>query len=249
MDMKKHRPGTPLWTHLAAADPAAATEFYSRLFGWTQADAEAEQVFLLGGRPVAGIGPVAGEAPAAWRTHFAVADVERTSGLVQAAGGMVVVPAQEVAGGIIATVADPSGAAFALSQSGPGSGVVAETGAYAWSELISDNVEASAAFYGTVFGWRLGEVLSDPSDRRDWLLEQEVVAGLLPRPAAMPSSVPPYWDVYFEVADVEECVGRAASLGATVLMSPIEIAHGRIAVFADPSGIPFSVVKPADTHI
>lgn len=91
----------------------------------------------------------------------------------------------------------------------------------------------------------LRAVARDASDRREWQLGGRSIAGLLPRPPAMPAEIPPYWDVYFAVEDPSATAEAAARLGGTVLLPPTDIAHGHIAVFADPAGAVFSVTAPA----
>jgi hypothetical protein len=55
--------------------------------------------------------------------------------------------------------ADHSGTAFAVWQTGrhigDGAGAADVPGAFHSGEPITDDVEASAAFYGSLFGWTL----------------------------------------------------------------------------------------------
>jgi uncharacterized protein len=60
----------------------------------------------------------------------------------------------------------------------------------------------------------------------------------------MPKEIPPYWDVFFEVSDPALTVQAVARLGGKNLLPPMEIPHGRIAVFTDPANVVFSVVAP-----
>ena len=96
-------------------------------------------------------------------------------------------------------------------------------------------MQASAEFYRGAFGWDLSEP-SGPLNRREWLVDGRPIAGLLPRPAAMPAETPVYWDTYFGTADPDAAITLAATLGATVLMGPVDVEIGRIGVFADPTG-------------
>jgi predicted enzyme related to lactoylglutathione lyase len=107
-------------------------------------------------------------------------------------------------------------------------------------------VQASAEFYRDAFCWDLSEP-SGPLRRREWLVDDRPIAGLLPRPAAMPAEVPVYWDTYLGTADPDAAIRLAATLGATVLMGPADVEIGRIGVFADPTGAVFSVLAPATT--
>ena len=61
----------------------------------------------------------------------------------------------------------------------------------------------------------------------DYQREQETSAG-----------VPPHWNAYVTVANVDESATRAQALGATVLAPPFDVMDaGRMAVFTDPGTI------------
>ena len=200
----------PSWVELTTPDPEAAATFYGELFGWKHRAG----LFLAGDSPVAGVtaGPQSG-----WTTFIDVADLAATTAKVRAAGGP--------------PSADQAGTAFAVRTAG------APT-AYTWGELITDDVEASAAFYGAVFGW----TVEGSEGRREWLLDGQPIAGLLPRPPGMPAGIPAYWDVWFPAADPGAATARAAELGGTTLMPATATDHGVIAVSADPFGAVFTVV-------
>jgi len=248
--------GVPYWVALNTKDPAAAAKFYCALLGWEAAAAAAKavmrDVYVLRGLPVAGIGRSTESERPAWRTYVNVADVEEVARKVIAAGGTLVVAPTTVAdAGRFVVFADPFGARIAAWQAGElkGAGLIQEPGAYAWSELIIDDVDGAAAFYGAVFGWMLTKpVPGDPLQRREWQVSGRSVAGLLPRPPAMPKEIPPYWDVYFAVSDATAAVANVKRLGGTNLMPPTDIPHGRIAVFTDPGGAVFSVIVPNDVR-
>jgi predicted enzyme related to lactoylglutathione lyase len=53
--------------------------------------------------------------------------------------------------------------------------------------------------------------------------------------------VPPHWNSYVTVGDVDAAVSRAAELGGSVLMHV-----GRMAVIADPTGAAFALWEPRD---
>jgi predicted enzyme related to lactoylglutathione lyase len=57
--------------------------------------------------------------------------------------------------------------------------------------------------------------------------------------------IPPHWNLYVTVADVEETAKRAAGLGAKVLLQPLDVMDaGRMAVLQDPTGAVFHLWKP-----
>jgi predicted enzyme related to lactoylglutathione lyase len=253
MNVASYENGAPYWVALHTEDLAGAARFYGALFGWqapaSSAKTAAAELFLLRGLPVAGIEARTGPGRSVWQTFVNVADADETAHVVTRAGGRVVrAPAELGTAGRLAVFADPFGAQFAVWQPGErkGAGVVDEPGAYAWSELIADDVAAAAAFYGAVFGWTLTTAAADdPLRRSEWQLRGRSIAGLLPRPPAMPKEIPPYWDVYFAVADSAATVASVTRLGGATLMPPTDLGHGRIAVFTDPAGAVFTVIAPA----
>jgi uncharacterized protein len=244
--------GKPSWVALTTEDPASARQFYGEVMGWRPPDMAAPGVmpnaYLLRGRAVGEISPKIGVLRSAWRIYVAVVDAEETAKTVVGAGGKIVhAPTRVDKAGRFAVFADHSGAEFAVWQVDEFKGAAAanEPGALAWTELITDDVKASSDFYGAVLGWMLSAPdPADPLQRREWQARGRSVAGLLPRPPAMPKAIPPYWDVIFAVADPAATVETAVRLGAKNLMPPTDIPHGRIAVFADPAGVVFSVIAP-----
>jgi predicted enzyme related to lactoylglutathione lyase len=250
VDINSHENGAPSWVTLTTPDAATSTRFYGSLFGWAYEDGFGDPgtswTALLRGRPVAAVVSAEGAGHAKWAMHVGVSDADRTAETVVAAGGRVPTPPYDLEGaGRAAGFADHSGTTFAVWQGGGhgGAGVLDEPGAFSRGELITDDVEASAAFYRTVFGWTLGDP-QGPLGRRELRLNGRAVAELLPRPAAMPAGIPPYWDVYFTVADAKAAVDAVPALGGTVLMGATPVEHGTIAVFADPAGAVFTVVAP-----
>ena len=65
---------------------------------------------------------------------------------------------------------------------------------------------------------------------------------MMQKPPMLPAEVPPFWAVYFAVADTDAAVARVAELGGTVLMPPMDIEPGRFATVADPFGAVFNVI-------
>ncbi|MEU1543711.1 VOC family protein [Actinacidiphila glaucinigra] len=99
-------------------------------------------------------------------------------------------------------------ACFTVDDTDKAAASVVAAGGFALAELVTDDVDASAAFYGALFGWTAGDP-AGPLGRREWRLDGTAVSLLLPRPAAMPREIPPYWDAYFTVTDVSAATARA----------------------------------------
>jgi predicted enzyme related to lactoylglutathione lyase len=247
MKTDDYRTGVPYWAQLSTTDPAAAASFYEAMFGW-QPPAGQTGVCELGGVAASVIEAAAPDQPSKWTTYLYAEDLEAALDRIVAAGGTQVEAPRASAGGHrVAKLADPSGAVIGLFARGSsGAALVNEPGALIWAELITDDVQASAEFYGDAFGWDLSEP-AGPLHRREWLVDGRPISGLLPRPAAMPAEILVYWDAYFGTADPDAAIRLAATLGATVLMGPADVEIGRIGVFADPTGAAFSVLAPPTT--
>ena len=252
MDIDTYEHGVPSWVDLGTPDPAAAGEFYSALFGWDVQPGPPETggyaMCHLRGRMVAGLGPQQNPGPPVWSTYINVDDADATAAAVTANGGTTLVPPMEVMdSGRMAVFADPAGAAFGVWQPGThrGAGIRDEPGAMCWNELITTDVPGAVAFYRAVFGWGAspqGE--SSPAAYTEWQLGGRSIGGLMAKPADMPAEVPPYWMVYFAVADVDASTTRVSELGGAVVVPGQDIESGRMrfAVVTDPAGAPFSVL-------
>ncbi|MCZ4604977.1 VOC family protein [Streptomyces sp. Lzd4kr] len=252
MDVNFHEDGAPAWVELNTPDAEVSTRFYGQLFGWTFTDGfggqPQSQLAELDGRPVAAVTATPAALHGSWTTFVNVTDAAKAVEKITAAGGSVLTgPRSLGTTGRSAEVADHAGTRFGLWEVGEyhDFGVASEPGAFHGGELITDDVGASSAFYGQVFGWTLGEPYG-PLNRRDWQLGGRSVSVLLPRPPAMPAEMPPYWDACFTVADAAQTADAAVRLGATALMPATATEHGVIAVLSDSTGALFTVLAP--TH-
>jgi len=119
-------------------------------------------------------------------------------------------------------------------------------GTFCWAELNTTDAKAAKRFYTELLGWSYFDSEMGPGmvytlfrlDGKDVaalyeLSEQQRSQGVLSN-----------WNSYVSVANVDESADKARSLGAKILMEPLD-AHeaGRMAVVQDPSGTPFSLWK------
>jgi uncharacterized protein len=232
----------PAWVTLGSADPQAAASFYRAVLGWEVSQVGEQLLGSAAGRPVAAIVHATG-GPSAWLLHIEVDNVATAVDTVARAGGGMLVASTANTDPAVAIVTDSNGTRFGLRESGvPQHGRSSRPGAFAWGELITDDVDASAAFYSAAFGWHLTGA-EGPLGRREWRLNGRAVSGLLPRPPAMPAETPAYWDVYFAVPDIEAAVTRAVERNAIPLLLPTPIEIGTIAVLLDPAGAIFTLIE------
>lgn len=249
MEIETYEHGVPSWVDLGTADIAKASEFYSALFGWTvnqgPPEAGGYSIAELRGRPVAGLGPQQNPGPPVWTTYVNVDDADKVVSKVADAGGMVIVPPMDVMDvGRMAIFADPAGAVIGVWQpkEHKGAGIVNEPGTLAWNELMTTDVAAAKTFYNAVFGW--GEVShgEGAGAYTEFQVSDRSIAGMMEKPAEMPAEMPPFWGVYFTVADTDATAKRIAELGGSIMIPPRDIEPGRFAVGVDPTGGAFSVI-------
>jgi hypothetical protein len=244
--MTSPAPGAPIWVDLATADLDRAKWFYTRLFGWTTDVSGGYTTFLLNGFPVAGAGPLAEETqPTAWSTYLATDDADAVAYRVTEAGGKVLVaPFDVMEQGRLAAFLDPAGAPFSVWQPGTvgGAAVFDVPGSLTWNELNTRDVERSAIFYASVFGWTFRESTMDGRRYVVADLNGTAIAGLQPMIGDEWGDMSPHWMVYFAVQDCDRAAEIATSLGGTVVQGPWTISIGRYAVVADPSGGVFSLL-------
>jgi predicted enzyme related to lactoylglutathione lyase len=250
-DMTAPSPGVPNWIDLGTADLDDAKRFYTALFGWT-AEVSGDEyggytTFSLGGRAVAGAGPLFGEGqPTAWSTYVATHDADAIAARVDAAGGKVLVAPFDVGDqGRMAAFLDQAGAPFSVWEPGtmPGAEIFDVPGALTWNELTTRDVDGSVAFYSAVFGWaaRASSVGGAPYV----VFEQggETIAGLQPMLGDdWPDDLPPHWMIYFSVADCDRTAEHAYALGGRIVGRPVTFPMGRYAVLEDPQGGTFSIL-------
>jgi uncharacterized protein len=111
--------GAFCWETLVTPDPTAAIAFYGKVIGFGTAPSPSGEgkVFTAGDAPVADLQTARPGGPSYWSTYVMVKDAEASRDRAARLGGKVIVPRIDVPKvGIVAVVADPSGAALGLFQ-------------------------------------------------------------------------------------------------------------------------------------
>ncbi|MBB5869968.1 putative enzyme related to lactoylglutathione lyase [Allocatelliglobosispora scoriae] len=242
MRVRGYAPATPCWSEYVAADQGAATAFYCGLFGWS-----ADATFTMNGRAVAGLRPGAPGQPSAWLTYIATDDAAATADAVQDAGGGVLMPPTDLGpAGRAALLRDSAGAVFGAWQHGTlaGAELNSEPNTVCWSEVVTRDGTQATEFYGKAFGWvdRQSE-LAPGLEYTEWVHGSRVVGGLSIMDERYPADVPSHWRTTFEVSDCAETMTRAAALGATILMPPMDVGVGTYAQLLDSLGGTFSIIE------
>ena len=253
-----YAPGTPCWVDFGSPDLDASIEFYGALFGWEAPETEASQQFggyrqaTLGDKPAVGMMPLMQEdQPIAWTTYISVEDADATAAKVTDAGGTVIAEPDDVGDlGRMAVFADPTGAVFGIWQPNafPGAGIVNEPGTLSWNELNTRDIEGAKAFYGAVFDWTYDDAVFDGTGTYTRIkLGDRLVGGMLDQDArGVPAEIPAYWQVYFAVDDTDATVEQAKAAGASVMVEPMDVPAGRLAILTDPHGASFAVIASSE---
>ena len=116
-------------------------------------------------------------------------------------------------------------------------------GAFSWSELMTREPEAAAAFYGKLFGWRVESMDMGGGPYHLVKVGDTSVGGIMKTPADA-GPMPPAWGCYVTVDDADAIVAQAVALGGQVVVPAMDIPGvGRMAVIADPQGAALSVMQ------
>jgi predicted enzyme related to lactoylglutathione lyase len=122
-------------------------------------------------------------------------------------------------------------------------------GSFIWYELMTTDPDGAAAFYGAVVGWTIvgqpDAAAGGPDYRHIIRSDGESNGGVLGLTREMcDGGARPCWLGYLHVADVDAAVKAIAADGGTSLMPAFDLDVGRIAMVADPQGLPFYVMAP-----
>ena len=244
-----YAPGTFSWADLGTTDAEGAKSFYGRLLGWRGEDMPAGEgmvytMLRLDGDDVAALYAMQQtEQPPAWLSYITVEDIEVSAQRAGELGATVMTgPLDVLDAGRMVLLSDPQGAVVALWQARGhvGASRVNDPGCMGWNQLTTTDVEGAERFYGDLLGWTMER---DPGDDSSYAIIRNGTAmngGLMALTPEMASAgVPPHWDVFFTVADLEASLATTTDAGGSVLVPPMSAGPGQFAVVADPQGAAF----------
>jgi predicted enzyme related to lactoylglutathione lyase len=117
-------------------------------------------------------------------------------------------------------------------------------GTPSWVELGTPDIEATAAFYGDLFGWEIPEQPNSVQlgGYRRAKKDGKDVAGVAP---LMQEGQPPAWSTYVSVEDAAATVAAVGGAGGQVIVEPMDVVGlGTMAVFTDPTGAVCGIWQP-----
>jgi predicted enzyme related to lactoylglutathione lyase len=113
-----------------------------------------------------------------------------------------------------------------------------------WVDLSSPDTDASAGFYGELFGWSATEPgpAEETGGYRTFEQDGKSIAGLM---GHMQEDQPTAWSTYIGVDDADETAQKIADAGGSTVVAPMDVMEiGRMAFFADPGGAVFGIWQP-----
>ncbi|MFC6598370.1 VOC family protein [Kitasatospora paranensis] len=120
------------------------------------------------------------------------------------------------------------------------------TGSPCWIDLGTPDIDAAAAFYGSVLGW---SAVSAGPDTGGYVFLQQggrtvAAAGPLQEPGAATA-----WTVFFLTPDAEATAKAAEQAGGTVRVPPMDVMDaGRLVQLTDPTGGRFAAWEAGTTR-
>lgn len=246
--------GRPLWYELMTTDMKSAETFYRNVLGWTTAPFQGSpQPYTMfqrsGDVAVAGLmtRPEGMNAPPFWAMYVGVPKLEEAAAHITRLGGKEVSPVIDVPTvGRMQMMTDPQGAAFyiyepATTEQRPEG--APEIGEASWHELMTTDAPAAMTFYQKVFGWQPSEAMDmGPMGKYQMFNRPHgMIGGMMNKPPEM-THVPPNWQIYFRVPDINAAAERVKANGGQILNGPMEVPGGDWIVNAmDPQGAAFAL--------
>lgn len=114
-----------------------------------------------------------------------------------------------------------------------------QAGMPSWTDLATSDEAAALEFYSGLFGWE-----DEPNPAGEGMVyhmqklgDDYVAAITAQQPHEAQQGIPPHWNTYITVDDLEAAVGKVAAAGGQVFAEPFDVMDaGRMAAIADPTG-------------
>lgn len=123
-------------------------------------------------------------------------------------------------------------------------------GLFTWADVSVPDPAAGSSFYANLFGWT-AEDQHDPSGDYVYTMfsqDGKATAGLGPQPPTMADrGMPPIWNSYISVDDVDKTVEQWMAAGGAVMMPAMDVmTSGRMAFVIDPEGAVVALWQAGD---
>jgi predicted enzyme related to lactoylglutathione lyase len=123
---------------------------------------------------------------------------------------------------------------------------MAKPGAILWHDLTVDEADSIRDFYASVIGWTHSPIAMDGYS--DYVMQagEDGVSGVCHRRGPN-ASIPPQWIMYVGVADLDDSIAKATSLGGQVLHGPRNMGAARFCIVKDPAGAVIGLYEEKET--
>lgn len=118
-----------------------------------------------------------------------------------------------------------------------------------WVDLQTSNQDAAKEFYGELFGWTyVDEPVPQGGVYSMAFIGDKTVAAISAQGPDM-QGIPPMWNTYLAVDDVDASAAKVAGAGGQLAMEPFDVMDaGRMAGVMDPTGA-FVMLWQAKNHV
>lgn len=120
-------------------------------------------------------------------------------------------------------------------------------GTFSWAEVGTTDKAATAAFFSKLLGWEVAEFpIPGGSVYTMFMLDGSSAAAAYElMPEQLEQGIPPHWDSYVSVNDVDVMAEKIKAAGGTIIVEPMDVMdQGRMLVFQDPQGATLSLWQP-----
>jgi uncharacterized protein len=122
--------------------------------------------------------------------------------------------------------------------------MVGRHGHFGWYELLTTDMAAATAFYGTVLGWAVRDASTPRFTYSIFTSGDTPVCGLMELPPeGRKMGATPRWVGYVAVDSVDLTVDELKRQGGSVYVPPTDTNIGRISIIADPQRATFALAQ------
>jgi uncharacterized protein len=122
-------------------------------------------------------------------------------------------------------------------------------GEICWTDLGTPDFAGAKRFYRAIFGWTAKDLPMGPGFKYSMMLVrgQKVCVLYAMSEDQRKAKVPPSWLPYVSVASVAATAKKARAAGGKIIMEPMNVAEGSMAIIQDPTGAAIGLWR-AGTH-
>jgi hypothetical protein len=115
---------------------------------------------------------------------------------------------------------------------------------FCWYGITSPDIDRAKQFYNAAVGWQPVDHTFPNGDSATMFVAGEVPRAHLRAPE---TGEPNHWTSYLRVEDVDASLARALAAGGQLIVAATDIAPGRFAGIASPSGAPMCLFREGDS--